>query len=62
MHKKDIIFQIGEKNEQIRDLLENLNEPVVVEKFEKSLEENPKHIFELDEETEIACERVYTAA
>ena len=61
-YKKDVIFTIGEKNEQIADLLENLNEPIVIEKFVKSPEENPKHIFEIDEATEIACERVYTAA
>mmetsp|Transcript_16751 Transcript_16751/g.22593 ORF Transcript_16751/g.22593 Transcript_16751/m.22593 type:complete len:423 (+) Transcript_16751:1113-2381(+) len=55
-------FAIGEKNEIIQDLLESLNEDVKVEKFEIHDEENPKHIFEIDEEKEITCERVYTAA
>jgi len=60
--KNDHIFAIGEKNEQIRDLLESLNEPIDVEQFIADLSERPEHIFELDEKTEIQCERVYTAA
>jgi len=32
--KNDHIFSIGEKNDQIRDLLESLKEPIVLEKFE----------------------------
>ena len=33
-----------------------------MEQFIADLSERPEHIFELDEKTEIQCERVYTAA
>ena len=61
-YKGDQLFAIQEKNEQIRDLLENLNEPIELETFPEDPEETPEHIFEIDEATEIHCERVYTAA
>lgn len=60
-YKGDHKFNIGEKNEQIRDLLENLKEPIILEKFEQDLAERPDHIFEIDEATEIAVERYYNA-
>ena len=53
---------ISEKNAQILDLLESLNEPLEVEQFPGDPEEDPEHIFHIDEATEILCERVYTAA
>ena len=59
--KNDHIFSIGEKNDQIRDLLESLKEPIVLERFDQDLAERPNHIFEIDEETEIAVERYYNA-
>ena len=59
--KTEHLFAIGEKQDQIKDLLESLKEPIILEKFEKSLAEKPEHILEIDEETEIAVERYYTA-
>lgn len=59
--KNDHLFNIGEKNDQIRDLLESLKEPIIIEKFETDLAERPGHIFEIDEATEIAVERYYNA-
>ena len=60
-YKNDHLFGIGEKNDQIRDLLESLKEPIVIEQFETDLAERPNHIFEIDEKTEIAVERYYNA-
>ncbi len=54
-------FAINEKNDQIKDLLESLNEPIIVEEFDPHLLENPSHIFEIDEEKEINVERFYNA-
>ena len=59
-HKNDHIFTIGEKNDQIKDLLENLKEPINIEKFQVAPEEKPDHIFELNEATEINVERFLT--
>ena len=59
--KNDAKFAIEEKNEQIKDLLESLNEEIVVEQFVQHPLENPEHIFELDEENEIKVERFYNA-
>ena len=59
-HKNDHIFTIGEKNDQIKDLLENLKEPINIENFQTALEEKPEHIFELNEKTEINVERFLT--
>lgn len=58
--KNDHIFSIGEKNDQIRDLLENLQREDDTEKFVKSFEERPDHIFEIDEASEIHVQRFYT--
>lgn len=55
------LFGISEKQDQIRDLLESLKEPIILEKFDADLAERPEHILEIDEETEIAVERYYTA-
>lgn len=55
------MFHIKEKQEQIRDLLESLKEPIILEKFEQDLAERPEHILEIDEATEIAVERYYNA-
>jgi len=60
--KNDHIFAIGEKNEQIKDLLENLGENTNIEKFVPDPIENPQHIFDIDEKLEIHCERVLNAA
>ena len=58
--KGDHIFAIGEKNEQIRDLLENLQRNDDTEKFKDSPEEVPDQIFQIDEATEIHVTRYYT--
>jgi hypothetical protein len=41
-------------------LLENLKEPINIEKFQVAPEEKPDHIFELNEATEINVERFLT--
>jgi len=41
-------------------LLENLKEPINIEKFQTAPEEKPEHIFELNEDTEINVERFLT--
>ena len=42
--------------------MESLNEPIELESFPVHPEETPEHIFQINEATEIECERVYTAA
>ena len=51
---------IKEKNDQIIELQQNLGQEENVETFGKHKLEDPDHIFQIDEKTEIKVERFYT--